>query len=649
MRHNQISRVVILVIVFVLITPLLATSTNIWSTPVNLTGWEIMEFFRFISGSNGTQAVFYPVADLVAGTGTLWARVRSTDGSWSAAEDLSGPVAPLTVWGPLYWDVTISPDGTTWAVWSILDGSKPPGQDVFVMESHRTPGGSWSTPVTLSAGVTDMRSIDLQSGPDGHVAVGWVECDTTSTDLSQGNCKVNIRQRAPGAVAWEPVYQADLSAAGVAQVDLRVGPGGLAVVVWNEASAVMLNMWAVMSKTYVPGSGWQVSPDNISGWIQPRDDRFLAEPLMDAGGTFVAAWTAMTSPGATTDANYSNTRSSGGSWAAPVKISNNYPAGNLELPTMAVGQDGILVAAWVASNGSTSKGTGLYANVREPGQPWGSEQLLSNLEDSLTLAGIDIWPGGSILALWVAVDTAKPASQSEGLFWSIRTSGAWGSGGQGQLGNWMAEVNGADLITSPDGSATVLWAVIDSNQPSNMQGQILFSSWPPGGPWEPIQNLAGGYESAYITFEGLQPGLGAESLGAAWLVGKNLKTSNFSAAVYYASTVHPNTAPTAVFEIDPPSGPTSTNFQFDASACSDNEDPSSALEVRWDWEDDGTFDTNWSTTKTISHQYQTPNTYQVRLQVRDADGLMDTFTKPVTVTGNGSAGEKYLYLPMAIR
>ena len=93
-----------------------------------------------------------------------------------------------------------------------------------------------------------------------------------------------------------------------------------------------------------------------------------------------------------------------------------------------------------------------------------------------------------------------------------------------------------------------------------------------------------------------------------------------------------NTAPTASFSIDPTSGTIQTVFTFDASGSSDNEDATNVLQVRWDWENDGTYDTNYSTTKTATHQYSTVGTYIVKLEVKDSDGLIHTTTKTVSVT-----------------
>jgi hypothetical protein len=103
-----------------------------------------------------------------------------------------------------------------------------------------------------------------------------------------------------------------------------------------------------------------------------------------------------------------------------------------------------------------------------------------------------------------------------------------------------------------------------------------------------------------------------------------------------------NTAPTAAFTVDPSLGSKKTNFYFNAVHCSDLEDLNSALEVRWDWEDDGTYDTNWDKYKLAYHTYPANGTYTVRLQVRDTGWLTDSTTLPVNVV-------ERIFLPLVMR
>ncbi len=92
-----------------------------------------------------------------------------------------------------------------------------------------------------------------------------------------------------------------------------------------------------------------------------------------------------------------------------------------------------------------------------------------------------------------------------------------------------------------------------------------------------------------------------------------------------------NTAPTASFTVTPATGYRGTAIGFDASGCTDPEDAGGVLQVRWDWENDGTYDTVWSVTKAAAHTYTTAGTWTVQMQVRDSGGLTATATRTVTV------------------
>jgi len=92
-----------------------------------------------------------------------------------------------------------------------------------------------------------------------------------------------------------------------------------------------------------------------------------------------------------------------------------------------------------------------------------------------------------------------------------------------------------------------------------------------------------------------------------------------------------NEPPDASFNVSPGAGSILTSFLFDASSCSDMEDSLSQLQVRWDWENDGIWDTDYSTTKTKSHQYNLEGNYIIKLEVMDKDGLADTVTKQIFV------------------
>jgi hypothetical protein len=107
-------------------------------------------------------------------------------------------------------------------------------------------------------------------------------------------------------------------------------------------------------------------------------------------------------------------------------------------------------------------------------------------------------------------------------------------------------------------------------------------------------------------------------------------------------------APAAAFAFSPPFAAPGAVFSFDASACADVDDPTNTLEVRWDWESDGTWDTSWSRTKTAQHSFPNPGIQEVSLQVKDRLGLNDTRVHRVNVGGGQSSAAHVVILRDAV-
>ena len=92
-----------------------------------------------------------------------------------------------------------------------------------------------------------------------------------------------------------------------------------------------------------------------------------------------------------------------------------------------------------------------------------------------------------------------------------------------------------------------------------------------------------------------------------------------------------NTPPTASISIAPETGTFETVFTIDASGCLDSEDPVDSLKVRWDWENDGTWDTDYSVDKTTTHTFTTNDRITIKLKVKDTGGLTDSTTKQILI------------------
>jgi len=95
-----------------------------------------------------------------------------------------------------------------------------------------------------------------------------------------------------------------------------------------------------------------------------------------------------------------------------------------------------------------------------------------------------------------------------------------------------------------------------------------------------------------------------------------------------------NDAPVAVFSVNPQTGDLNTSFTFDATGSYDSEDGNRDLQVRWDFEGDGTWDypaKNFTKNKIIVHKFESAGTYSVRLQVKDSQGAVSAVKSTLNI------------------
>jgi PKD repeat protein len=93
-------------------------------------------------------------------------------------------------------------------------------------------------------------------------------------------------------------------------------------------------------------------------------------------------------------------------------------------------------------------------------------------------------------------------------------------------------------------------------------------------------------------------------------------------------------APVADFTFNPAVGNTSSIIKFNASSSSNPGGNLSDLSFRWDWQDDGIFDTSWSSNYTAEHRFTSPGLFQVRLEVKNLTGGISNATAVVPIDGS---------------
>ena len=94
-----------------------------------------------------------------------------------------------------------------------------------------------------------------------------------------------------------------------------------------------------------------------------------------------------------------------------------------------------------------------------------------------------------------------------------------------------------------------------------------------------------------------------------------------------------NDPPQADFTITPPAGIVGVQFEFDASATTDDHDPLSQLQFRWDFNGDGVWDADWSSSATAHYTYSEGGSYKITLEVKDSEGLKSTVVHSLNVGG----------------
>ncbi len=98
-----------------------------------------------------------------------------------------------------------------------------------------------------------------------------------------------------------------------------------------------------------------------------------------------------------------------------------------------------------------------------------------------------------------------------------------------------------------------------------------------------------------------------------------------------ASCEPENTPPVARVSSNPGIGDTTTIFMLDASGCSDKESSAYVLRYRWDCDNDGVWDTDYSARTSHATRFSAPGYQTYRLEVADEDNATASITDSVFI------------------
>jgi PKD repeat protein len=99
-------------------------------------------------------------------------------------------------------------------------------------------------------------------------------------------------------------------------------------------------------------------------------------------------------------------------------------------------------------------------------------------------------------------------------------------------------------------------------------------------------------------------------------------------------TIVENTPPIAYQIAKIKTGTPATIFEFDTSKSSDSQYMRQSLLYRFDWDNDGVWDTTYKVKTGWRHKFDKPGQYRVVMEVKDPEGLTDTWYQDIEVIPN---------------
>lgn len=266
--------------------------------------------------------------------------------------------------------------GNAVAVWHRYNGSN------FVIQSATlSSGGSWSSPVDVSASGDDALAPAATVDPSGNALVAYVRYDGTNFNVfSSGLLYLqlwgpNFLLSSPNQPNYGPVVRTDTS--------------GNATVLWSQFNG---SNYVIKTSSSLLGAAWSI-PVTLSASGQ---NAYLSDFAIDSLGNIRAIWVRFNG------SNYilqGSNRSILGFWSSPVNIS----ATGQDVGWMKIAMDpqGNCVAIWDVFDGVNSK---VQAARLPKNGSWTTPVDVSSAGQSAYSPSIGVDSAGNSVAVWLESD-----------------------------------------------------------------------------------------------------------------------------------------------------------------------------------------------------------------------------------------------------
>lgn len=243
--------------------------------------------------------------------------------------------------------IAVDGEGDVTVVWERYVGTNK----LQIQAVYRSAGGSWQVPVTIG-------EVDTMMDPEPWVAVD-AQGEATATWTAGGTIYGASK---PAGEGWQAPVQLSSNEAFVPQA--AVDEQGDATVVWMHYDGSTY----IVQSAYKPAGGSWETPTDLS---QPGEEGGDPQIALDATGDAMVTWDGH--PSEYEDVVRVAYRPSGGSWQAPVDISNE--GEQIQSLQVALDAQGDAMVAWAGSGKEV--GDIVHAAYRPAGGAWESPTSLS--------------------------------------------------------------------------------------------------------------------------------------------------------------------------------------------------------------------------------------------------------------------------------
>ncbi len=328
-----------------------------------------------VDGKGDTTVVW----ERYAGTNRIIVEVayRPAGGSWQAPVNV-GEVH--TEWDPAPW-VAVDERGDTTVVWN----------DEGVIESAYQPaGGSWGAPVAVSGAdeaFVPQAAVDAQ----GDATVVWMSYN--------GSRYVVQSAYRPAGGSWETPTELSEAGENGGDPEIALDSSSDTMVVWDGHSGEN-GTTEVVRAAYRPAGGtWQEPADLSAAGVLIEGNGLRV--ALGAHGEAIVTWSAYGGSLGGYDIVQAAYRPAGGSWQAPVDLSEN--GGNAFPTDITFDQEGNTVVVW-------ERESVVQADYRPAGGEWQQPTSLGDGDDAVVVLdapGDSTAADGDATAVWASGGTIQ--------------------------------------------------------------------------------------------------------------------------------------------------------------------------------------------------------------------------------------------------